>query len=386
MQRGSPLPVQNKLYDACRQNNVKEVERLLRTERVDPNTRIQFNNSTCLHLAASEGFHPIVQVLLDYGAETNLADQAGFSPIHLAANRGHLETVRLLINAGADPNRTTETGWSALHYACMGGHLEVVKLLLDIGVKLNADKHGWTALHSAAFQGHQKIVELLLRSGADMKLKTLRGESAWDLANQKGFGNRFPQLRAATDHSQLQNHYQPPFPASHSSPSLNPSYQQSSSQSPYNPNYHGSSNEMATLTEKNITLSEQNNKLTEQVSLLVNKCSQLEAKNSKITEELTLLSMKNVRLQDVELQLVKEKNTYARIVEELTSQIPTSTSAATSSTSEKMCQICEERPINCAILKCGHVFCDICMTRWRCSSTRCPNCQGQIEAVLKLYL
>ena len=56
---------------------------------------------TPLHKAACIGHTEVV--LLDRGAEPNMADQYGCTPIYKAAGWGRKEVVQLLLTGGADP-------------------------------------------------------------------------------------------------------------------------------------------------------------------------------------------------------------------------------------------------------------------------------------------
>jgi len=81
---------------------------------------------------------------------------------------GHLEVVKLLLEHGADPNVKNRDGKTPLHNAASEGHLEVVKLLLERGADPNVkDDDGNTPLHNAAWRGHLEVVKLLLEHGAD---------------------------------------------------------------------------------------------------------------------------------------------------------------------------------------------------------------------------
>lgn len=55
--------------------------------------------------AASRGFHDMVQLLLDIGADPNLQDKDGSTALMYAAEHGHEKCVRRLIkNKKGDPN------------------------------------------------------------------------------------------------------------------------------------------------------------------------------------------------------------------------------------------------------------------------------------------
>jgi ankyrin repeat protein len=68
-----------------------------------------------LMLAAALGYHNICDILIDSGAEINVCDHTGNTPLHLAA-QGYGEqipTIKTLLQRGADANATNEDGFTA---------------------------------------------------------------------------------------------------------------------------------------------------------------------------------------------------------------------------------------------------------------------------------
>ncbi|KAG6879264.1 hypothetical protein C0992_004011 [Termitomyces sp. T32_za158] len=53
------------------------------------------------------------------------------SPLHYAAKNGHLELVELLLEYKADINLANSFGWSSLYHAVKNGHLNIVAVLLE---------------------------------------------------------------------------------------------------------------------------------------------------------------------------------------------------------------------------------------------------------------
>ena len=53
-------------------------------------------------LASFKGHTKIVELLIKNGANMNIADKDGYTPLHMASRNGHLDTTRLLLENGAD--------------------------------------------------------------------------------------------------------------------------------------------------------------------------------------------------------------------------------------------------------------------------------------------
>jgi ankyrin repeat protein len=120
---------------------------------------------TPLHVAARNGHHSLVQLLLDIQADPSPAyilptsrDLAGptwATPLYDAAQNGHTEVVRLLLEADADPNE--QCGFMApLHIAAQKGHAKIVGLILDSG-KVSMDA---ISLFKVAIRGNVNIPAL----------------------------------------------------------------------------------------------------------------------------------------------------------------------------------------------------------------------------------
>jgi ankyrin repeat protein len=122
--------------------------------------------ATPLLRAAKAGDLPAVKLLLAHGANPNLPNIYGTTPIMAAAGlssneidtRGRfkteaeaVETINLLVKAGAEINaHETRSGSTALHGAALWGWNDVVKALVTNGGDLTAtDKKGMTPLDSA---------------------------------------------------------------------------------------------------------------------------------------------------------------------------------------------------------------------------------------------
>eukprot|EP00595_Chromulina_sp_UTEXLB2642_P001275 CAMPEP_0196766534 /NCGR_PEP_ID=MMETSP1095-20130614/26012_1 /TAXON_ID=96789 ORGANISM="Chromulina nebulosa, Strain UTEXLB2642" /NCGR_SAMPLE_ID=MMETSP1095 /ASSEMBLY_ACC=CAM_ASM_000446 /LENGTH=568 /DNA_ID=CAMNT_0042129021 /DNA_START=61 /DNA_END=1764 /DNA_ORIENTATION=+ len=94
---------------------------------------------TALGETARAGFHKIVQVLIDSGADKDKPNALGWTPLHEACFYNRIETVKTLLLAGANPCHRTRIG--ALPYHLTG--FQVLRSMLsDIGGPKAVPKEG----------------------------------------------------------------------------------------------------------------------------------------------------------------------------------------------------------------------------------------------------
>ena len=124
-----------------------------------------------LHAAACSGNFEVVRILIEYdSAHINARDEFGWTPSHLASEGQDSKggsVLRLLLEHGADINMQDVNGLTPLQWASFDGALEVVRLLLEHGADVEAkNSYGKTALQEAAQGEHDEIVKLLREYGA----------------------------------------------------------------------------------------------------------------------------------------------------------------------------------------------------------------------------
>lgn len=114
----------------------------------------------------------------------------GFTPLGLASFFGHLELVKILIEKGADPNLASKNEFKVtpLHSACAISNYGIAELLIENGADVNAKQmQGITPLHSAAHNGQSKLAKLLINSGAGINSETDKGQTPLSMAEEKKF-------------------------------------------------------------------------------------------------------------------------------------------------------------------------------------------------------
>ena len=72
---------------------------------------------TAMHSAVSRLQSEVVRILLEAGANPDVRQSAGWTPLHAAAMNGDLTSVELLLASGADPGATNDEGRSVLDLA-----------------------------------------------------------------------------------------------------------------------------------------------------------------------------------------------------------------------------------------------------------------------------
>ncbi|KAJ3042770.1 hypothetical protein HDV00_006589 [Rhizophlyctis rosea] len=87
------------------------------------------NLNSALNVAVSAGHAKVVNALATQGAEINLADQHGQTPLHWAAWNGKGDVVTVLLDHSADASLKNSFGFTALQMAEGNGHADVVGIL-----------------------------------------------------------------------------------------------------------------------------------------------------------------------------------------------------------------------------------------------------------------
>jgi ankyrin repeat protein len=126
--------------------------------------------STPLLYASRLGHDPLVSLLIDRGADVDLADNDGCTPLIAASVQNHDNVVLLLTGAKAVIDVGDKDGCTPLIFAAMtppNGNPVIASILLDNGAAVDlADSLGRTPLIHAASRGHSDIATVLLDRGA----------------------------------------------------------------------------------------------------------------------------------------------------------------------------------------------------------------------------
>uniref|UniRef100_A0ABD2X681 Peptidase A2 domain-containing protein n=1 Tax=Trichogramma kaykai TaxID=54128 RepID=A0ABD2X681_9HYME len=146
-----------------------------------------------LELALENGHKKVAERLLRKGADPNLANRWGFTPLHtLNKRQGNSDLVKMFFDVNDELNQTlrvdalNDLGEAPLHLALFYGNLTMFRLLLEhdtdpnlpngeASTPLHLNEYGNTALHYALRRGKKNIARLLLRNGANPNLANRAG-------------------------------------------------------------------------------------------------------------------------------------------------------------------------------------------------------------------
>ena len=130
-----------------------------------------YNDPMPIFEASSNGYTETLSKLVKNGANINIANDEGMTPLHIAIKNGHTETVKVLIAAGANiSTKSAINGWTPLYIACAKGYTDIVNALIEAGADVNVPMAtGITPLSIAIMKSHIDVVVALMKAGAGKK-------------------------------------------------------------------------------------------------------------------------------------------------------------------------------------------------------------------------
>lgn len=145
------------LMEAIRKYNTKEIGDIVsHNKNLDINRTDKVTGNTPLSYAITLGFHDVVIFLIKHGANVNVPNSDGTTPIFPAISKSHIKF---------------------LYHLCIHG--------ADINVQAGPFKN--TPLHEALLQHKLEFAKFLIERGANIDIENVRGRSARTMIKESGF-------------------------------------------------------------------------------------------------------------------------------------------------------------------------------------------------------
>ncbi len=191
-----------------------DVISLLLSKGVNVDQRRSIGGETCLHRAAERGILPMIDLLIENGADVDAMNLSGTTPLMIAASSNQIQVVSRLLEKGAhvdasnnkgftaimatarnnatqsflklieqggNPNLKNDNEETALSIAVRNGKVAISKLMVTKIIDIDpTDKKGITPLMYAAMYNYDEIIPLLIDAGADVNFTNIHGESVID--------------------------------------------------------------------------------------------------------------------------------------------------------------------------------------------------------------
>ena len=157
------------LMIACEEGNMGAINVLLNAG-ADPDTADAGCGETCLHYAvAGDCRKEALEKIISHSADVNATNKNNVTSLMIACRKGNIDVINVLLNAGADTDIADAYGYTWLHFAVEGGcSKQVLHAILGHGADVNAtNKYNETALKTACEKGNEDIINVLLNAGAD---------------------------------------------------------------------------------------------------------------------------------------------------------------------------------------------------------------------------
>ncbi|WP_347924298.1 ankyrin repeat domain-containing protein [Pontimicrobium sp. SW4] len=175
---------ENKFLKAIKSENYNVFKKLLE-KGVSPNLKDGIG-IPIMQLASQKGDKKMIEFLVGYGADVNILNRVGQTPLTWASRFKHLEVVKYLLESGADSNKTDHKyQLTSLIGAAIGGDVSIGKLLINSKAQINHKDviNNASPLHWAIFYGNTDFAEFLINNGANYHEKALEENmySAYDM-------------------------------------------------------------------------------------------------------------------------------------------------------------------------------------------------------------
>ncbi len=164
--------------ELANQNEVTKIEEgqryFQKAIEIDPhNLKAWFSLAICMNSSDTVQMKKILDQAIDSALNidkenVNMRLIQDWTPLTVSVYCNNIKACKLLIDKGADVNLAQDSGTSPLDLAACYGLKDIAELLIEHGVDINRkdNKTGWSSLMCAVFYRHYDMVEYLISKGA----------------------------------------------------------------------------------------------------------------------------------------------------------------------------------------------------------------------------
>ena len=161
----------SELHLCARGNDAEKAVELVLNDGLDINTPALCNRTPLLWASLSSSGE-FIETLIDLGANVNAQrSDDKVTPLILSADCNNFLAVNLLLDHGADANIASADGNSPMHRAVSNGFFDIAKRLVEKGSDVNLqNKEGITPLFLGVKNKHEQLIKLLIENEADVSI------------------------------------------------------------------------------------------------------------------------------------------------------------------------------------------------------------------------
>ena len=161
----------SELHLCKRGNDAEKAVELVLNDGLDINTPALCNRTPLLWASLSSSGE-FIETLIDLGANVNAQrTDDKVAPVTLSVCFNNFVAVNLLLDHGADVNIAGADGNSPLHGAVSNGFFDIAKRLVEKGSDVNLqNKEGRTPLFLGVKNKHEQLIKLLIENEADVNI------------------------------------------------------------------------------------------------------------------------------------------------------------------------------------------------------------------------